>query len=271
MPERYAFIVSTGRAGTKALTGFLNRRFPDVTCEHQPPGSRPIHILSNRAAQGRYSKEQLRQRVLRDKLESIRAAEGRVYVETNSMSWLAADALGDALGNTTIIQVVRDPRSFVPSMLNWKRTRWKSWVGHTFIPYWQPTGRVDPTVGWRRWRAWDEYERMAWVWAFKNRVMQETYAHRPGFQTFRFEDLVKGGSPALREFVEALGLPYDPDMVQDFARPENVSKPRVDRWADWPAERCTTVQAICGDLMERFGYGGEPEWQGKLDAAGGAS
>ncbi len=267
MPERYAFIVSTGRAGTKALTGFLNRRFAAVHCEHQPPGSRPIHILSNRAAQGRYSMDKLRRRVLADKLDAIRGAPGDLYVETNSMSWLAAGILADELGDTSVIQVIRDPRSFVPSMLNWKRTRWKSWVGHTFIPYWQPTGRADPTVGGRRWRSWDEYERMAWVWAFKNRTMQETYGDRPGFKTFRFEDLVQGGSPSLAPFLEALGLPYEDDMINDFARPENASIPRMAAWTDWPAARCATVQETCGDLMERFGYGGEPEWLARVEEA----
>ncbi len=267
MPDRFVFIVSTGRAGTKALTGFLNRRFPEVHCEHQPPGSRPIHILSNRAAQGRYPMQKLQKRVLADKLDAIKASPGQVYVETNSMSWLAARTLAEELDNTTIIQVVRDPRTFVPSMLDWKRTRWKSWVGHNFIPYWQPTGRVDPDVGGRRWRRWDEYERMAWVWAFKNQVMLDTYADQPGFRAFRFEDLVQGSSPALPDFLAALGLPFEERLRADFERPENASRQHVAAWSDWPPRRCQTVQAVCGPLMERFNYGDEVEWQARLEAA----
>lgn len=90
---------------------------------------------------------------------------------------------------------------------------------------------------------------------------------------FQFEGLFHPGQPDVRrafpDFVTTHGdrrYPYSKSAAP-FGRRINASSGEPPGWSDWPAAEARFLEAMCVDLMARYGYGTEPGWRAKVDDA----
>jgi hypothetical protein len=105
---------------------------------------------------------------------------------------------------------------------------------------------------------------MAEHWATSYRIALDDLARVEHSLVLRFEDFCREPERHLREICALLEIDFDEDMLP---RPEHrfpfATLPGDDKWFPirsdpWrgqvPAEDAAIVEAICGDLAERFGY-----------------
>ena len=260
LPERVVFILSTARTGTKAFAEGLAGEV--LECHHQPPGSRLLTCASNLWLDGLLPTRALQALVRRIRIPQIRKAKCRHYVQSFAFDHLAAKILHDAFDNVRIVHVVRDPRTFVPSYLNWTHTRLKSYIANKGAPGWHPNGWLAGEFSFREWRALDEFQRVCWHWRFKNELLEILFSDSPRYMRLRFEDVMFGErrEEVLASFLSFLDIPHESRFESVFRKQTNVSKKTYfPSYSDWTSERKKQLAELCGFLMVRYGYAAEEQ------------
>lgn len=243
LSERELFlVVSTGRTGTKWLSGLL-ARMADAVVEHEPvPRETWAHreATEHPDAAARY--------VERFRLKEIylraRARDPLVYGEVNGALRRHVDALREAVPTLRLVHLIRDGRDVVRSLVS--RETWSS--EHPVYGGFRPPP-VDDLA-----RSWDRrspFERACWIWQWENAFIRERIP-----DCARLEDIVSSYAAFEEQVLTPLGLALDESTWRE-ARNSVVNRtPRhgLPHWEDWPAERKATFQRICGDEMARYGY-----------------
>ena len=171
--------------------------------------------------------------------------------QTPRYLFTAAEIL-DAFPDSHIINIIRDPRDVMLSQKNrWKRGKLS---GSSIPPLW--------TV-----RSWANYHPFTtsklWTSAVK---MADRMTSHPRFHSISYEGLLSEPEPVLRGVCEAIGLPYEPEMLRvahvgssmgmDKPNQRGLDKSRIGSWKNG---RLTSAEiAICeqvaGEQMRAQGY-----------------
>jgi len=265
--RRFVLILGTHRTGTKTLAAFFDG-FPGVTGVHQDNRGRWVNVASNMRLEGRLSPRLFKWVVNRYLLERLDRQTAPVYVEANGFNYLAAQLVQERWPGTRIVHVVRDPRDFVASWLNWTTTRLKSRIAHTLIPHWHVNGARCGDVDASTWREWDAFTRACWYWRFKNALLARTYGNDPqSYYRCRLEDLIGAQHRRVhvQQLLEFTGVPYTDGCERFFDTAQNMSQRETLRtWEQWTPHQCATLARLCEPLMAEYGYGGEPEWLARI-------
>lgn len=254
MPEKVVFVLSTSRTGTKTLAEGLAG--DEIRSPHQPPYSRLLTIASNYYWHGWLPRSALEWLVARLREPQILNADCRYYVQTFSLDYLPAKIISEKYPNVYIIHIVRDPRTFVRSYLNWTHSRFKSWVANKMVLGWHPSGYFTSELPWRGWRQMDEFQRVCWHWTYKNTLLERLFADDERYIRIRFEDLfLAQDSGTLREILAFVGIPYQERFAAMLQKSKNVSyKTYFPSWKTWGAEQKRQLLDICGEKMREYGY-----------------
>ncbi|MFC1975131.1 sulfotransferase domain-containing protein [Chloroflexota bacterium] len=255
MPEKIVFILSTGRTGTKALAEGLAG--DGILSPHQPPFSRPLTIASNYYLHGWLPESALRWLINRVRLSQIRHTNCRYYIQVFSLDHLAAKFISQQYPNVYVIHIVRDPRTFVTSYLNWMHTKFKSFMANKFVLGWQPSGYFTGEIPWRVWRNMDEFQRICWQWVYKNQTLEDLFARSPHYLCLRFEDLFinENKLTTLKSLISFVDIPYQDRFAEICQHKKNSSrKTYFPQWSEWPLDRKKQLLDICGRQMAQYGY-----------------
>lgn len=253
-PEAIAFILSTGRTGTKTLAEGLAG--DDIKSPHQPPFSRLLTVAGNYHLHGWLSLTALEWLVARLREPQIARAGCRYYVQVFSLDYWPAKILRQKYANVSIIHLVRDPRTFVPSYLNWTRTRRRSFIANRLVLGWHPSGYFCGRFSWREWRRLDEFQRVCWHWTFKNGLVEQLFAGDARYRRIRFENLFGERNVALlKETLAFAGIPFRPHHAALLKQEKNLSrKTYCPPWDALPAARQAQLYRLCGARMQVYGY-----------------
>ena len=254
MPEKIVFILSTSRTGTKTLAEGLQNE--EVLSLHQPPYSRILTIASNYYLHGWLPGTALEWLVSRLREPQILKADCRYYIQVFSLDYLPAKILSEKFQNIYILHIVRDPRTFVRSYINWMHTRFKSFVANKLIPGWHPSGYFTKEMPWQAWHNLDEFQRVCWHWKYKNTLLEDLFKSNQNYLRVRFEDLFLTQSTAtLKDCLSFVGIPYREEYTLMIGRSENASrKIYLSKWETWKPERKQQLLDICGNKMKDYGY-----------------
>lgn len=127
--EKTVFILSTGRTGSKALAQFLDDAFPDVTALHEPNPSYRLRLRSCAYLSNKISRESLIRSLSHARRALISRIETPVYVESNPFLFGHASVLPEVFHRVKVAHVVRDPRTYIRSCINFGSYRGiKGWV-----------------------------------------------------------------------------------------------------------------------------------------------
>lgn len=255
MPEKIVFILSTSRTGTKTLAEGLAS--DQILSPHQPPFSRLLTIASNYYLHGWLPRRTLEWLVSRLREPQIIGADYRYYVQVFSLDYLPAKIISEKYSNVYIVHIVRDPRTFVRSYLNWTHTRFKSFVANKLIPGWHPSGFFTGEIPWQTWRGMDEFQRVCWHWTYKNALLERLFEGDERYIRVRFEDLFfgEGAEEVLRATLSFIGIPCRDEFTAILRKSKNVSrKSYFPRCEEWESKRRQQLLDICGEGMKRYGY-----------------
>jgi hypothetical protein len=156
---------------------------------------------------------------------------------------LGAECYDDA--STQILQAFYDAEGALPAPPPEKK-------------FWWPLPRHGEATA-RPFRAFSQFERIAWHWAEINRVITRDLAAIPEERRHfvRLEDLVTRAH-SRQQLLNFLGLPWDNRVAALLMRPHNVNRPE-----DYPLSPKQTEQfwLLAGDTMRQFGYHERPEYR----------
>jgi len=264
------FFLSTGRTGSRSIAAILGEAYPGVEAHHVPSGSRFLNVVGTLRSYRWFPDALLTAlfAVLRGR--SLSACRATHYIDSNPYYYAFPDLLARRIPHARFVHVVRDPRTCVPSFLNWRRHRAKSWMAAHLIPFWEPSGLLAPRQPVRQWCTMNAFERACWRWAYRvSQIEKGLAACDCTCMHIRFEDLFAGGAREqhFRNLVKFLGLPAPESRVEELlATRLNASRKRSfpSMWTEWTDEQCATLSRLCGAAMRTYGYGEEDEWVQKV-------
>jgi len=192
-----------------------------------------------------------------------------IYIDSNNHLYALLPLKLDLYPKLRIIHIVRDPRDYVRSHINWARHRFKSFIANYLIPFWQPNAFLMHKMTIKEWWQLSRFERYCWVWDFKNRFIGEIEKTNYPYLRICFEDFFNNADPleALNRLLIFLDLEKinDIDIRNRFTRTINPGiKKSFPHWTDWSQTHCQQLDHYCGEIMALYEYGQEKEWRSKL-------
>ncbi len=246
------YILSTGRSGTTFLFTFFKNVYPELNLLHQLPWSRVINIIGNIPVSFKLRKKLIllafkilkKEIVPKSSLDPLSSFSIYIYLQNNSYK------------NIKVVHLVRDPRDFVTSFMNWKNQSLSKTILHYLIPFWQPYPKENG-VNYIKWIFMSKFEKYCWVWYYKNSLFKQLQ-NSCEYKLIRMEDLTKNTNMQdhLRDLVHFLELDDNVYDYQKFAS-HRVNKSTANKFTSfqhWTQKQKDTLQNICGDLMLEFGY-----------------
>ncbi|MBN9555356.1 MAG: sulfotransferase [Alphaproteobacteria bacterium] len=273
MSARPFFIVSSGRSGTAMLHKALSA-VPGVEMHHEymVQITQPLAV---RRYLGLIDAKEAARLIGETYGGAIRYSDATHWGDSsNKLSWLIPD-LAAAFPQARFVHLVRDGRKVASSYFHKLadecyddrstailQAHVDDSTVHPAPPpekkYWWPLPRWDSADA-ATFRGFSQFERICWHWAEINRIILAELAKLPADRTLfvRLEDL-RAAPSQVRGLYEFLNLPYRDEAYGIFARPHNVNRPE-DRLLD-EVQRAQ-FDAIAGDMPERLGYAGRPEYR----------
>lgn len=260
MPESRYFILSTGRTGTTLLGQIFGDK---ISLKHQESGSRVINVLGNLTAAKLFPKKLLNRFLV------SQFGNGEVPHSTSDplrsipLSFFLLSGEHHCKGK--VIHLIRDPRDFVTSFMNWKKGSFKRTILHHFIPLWQPnpvfTGDVSVLGRLRM----SKFEHFCWIWNYKNRFFQNSFSQSEDYFQLKFENLTSEEySPSIIDSLLSF-MEVESSNGNNFSLPQKKvnksEKKYFPRWPDWTPAQAKVLDKWCGEPMRSLGYGKEKEWQ----------
>lgn len=261
-------IISTGRTGTIFFSRLFADLYPTLAASyHERGSSRLIQILTNLHFSHLFPKSGLKLAWKFLKGKEIETCEKKFHMDANNFLYGLTSLAPELYPNLKVIHIVRDPRTYVTSQLNFSLQKRTSFIANYFVPFWQPNPFLVGELPLSRAFGFTRFEKYCWIWNFKNRVMEGLENSSTPYMRIRFEDLFNTGNPeeVFGKITDFLGLPHVTGIREKFREPANTSaKTDFPEWREWTPKQAAQLKSFCGERMKKYGYGGEKDWEGKL-------
>lgn len=293
MPDkRLVFIVSGGRTGTKFFAVQLGRLLDNVLAVHEPDtlttnvaeaigkirqfgfrhmvvdrllGRTGIRQLSEACLSGEISDAEAVRRMRSARASYYASVPEPVVIESYYAWYGLVPLLREAFGDVRVLSIVRDPRDWVRSQMNWgSQFGARDWAYRLGFGKLNPNRLGDAEYA-PAWRDMDRFSRLCWLWRTIYTALGDA-ADLSFVRTERYEDLFVEGQDVSRLegtlafLFEGTGdLPKLESAVLRERIHGNLSY-EFPHWTEWSREQAARLQTICGQPMQQFGYGREPEW-----------
>ena len=300
MNKDLVFIVSGGRTGTTLFGDYFSNFVDDCFSVHEPDlivandalktlrnirlfgiwhvvigrllnktGSR---IIGQKLIQEKISEEIAKEYILKSRTSYFSSIKESLIIESNAQWWPFVKQICEIWPRSKVIIIVRDPRSWVRSWMN-KSGRYTKNDIVAMLPPGRLTPRKVREEKWiSSWKDFTTFEKLSWEWSFIYNYMDSSLDHEGNKKMFRFEDIFCRESGAFDDLIEYATTHgrrvYPSHDLSDFkATISNASAGSTPSWREWTPNQAATMDAICGPLMRKFGYGDEPEWQALIRSA----
>lgn len=249
-PHRF-FVTGVGRSGTKSVAALFNR-LPNVVCFHEPAEGPDMRAL----VRARMSESEAEE-YLRLYREPFILANARMYEyekgyrvhtigECNSMLRFHAPALRKVYPGVPIMQLVRDGRDVVRSLMARHHYQDGCKGAHYLAPF-----EDDPWF--EEWGALTRFEKLCWYW--QDGVTRLLDLGLPIVQLRRISSDFEFFTEKLAKFV-GVEVPQ-PEWRRQMNHRSNATTRHVfPAWRDWDAETTRSFWRICEPAMVRAGYQG---------------
>ena len=285
----FVFIVSAGRTGTRFFGDQLGHMIGGAFSVHEPDvlmdfklkslsqlrlfgwynlifgkltGKTGIRNLSQNYLAGKLSLPELKAAVIDHREKFYRNISQDLIIESYSGWYGAIPAIQSLYKNYKIVIIVRDPRDWVVSNMNWGTMYGKrDWVSRLKL------GRLNPAMindeHYRdQWQHFTRFQKLCWAWnAIYGILLRET-ADDPNATIVKFEDLFR--SEQKYEHLENLlgfisrypGRKFDYRIAKGVL--EKIANPNVScefpGWQDWDERMKEDLLRLCGNVAQKFCY-----------------
>jgi len=243
--KKFIFIVSSGRTGTKAIAQHLSRCCPQVWAAHEPAPSWRLRMGTSRALCGRASRDELKQMLGKLRRGLVSRVQQGIYVESNPYLSGFIEVIGEVFEGASVVHVVRDPRTYVRSGVNFGAFRGLKKLASEFWPNWFPKDG--------HWSEMDAIERLAWFWSLVNSHLnhgEQIYGVR--YLRIQYEQLFSDG---LQRLTDWMGLDRSAALREEANKERvNASHGQLPAFENWISEDQQKVLRHCEPLMRAYGY-----------------
>lgn len=249
----FTTVISAGRTGTVFLTHWINSHAGNEVAVHEPPFSRLVYLLGNLFGYHGWSRSGLVRLYMA--IRKYRICSAKDYIELNPFLCPVSDLLADIPYTLKVAHLVRDPRTWVPSLTSHEASGGRKFLIRK-VPYNLPRDRKFD----QEWRTMTLVEKMLWRWSSFNRRISMLEHSGCQYELFRYEDLFSSNAETLEKsrdhFLQFLGL-APTVSASDFhpAKHYNASlKDAQFDFSNWTGREITFMADIAGDQLRRFQY-----------------
>ena len=246
-------VISTGRTGTVFLTHFINSIAGDEVAVHEPSFSRQLYLLGNLFGYHGWNRTSLVRRYMVIRKSRIGCAQD--YIELNPFLCPVADLLADIPYTLKVAHLVRDPRTWVPSMISHEASGYRKPLIRK-VPFNLPR---DKRFG-REWHKMTLVEKMLWRWSVFNRNISKLELSGCQYELFRYEDIFASDSETLvssrERFLRFMGIGAS-TSVGDSSPDKKFNASRKSaqfEFSNWTEREKAFLQNIAENQLSRFQY-----------------
>lgn len=258
LPGKNVFIVSSGRTGTKFIADYFGQ-MDGVSAVHEPKGSRLLRMWTTAKVEGRVTDDDLA-RVLYQKRSSVKSHKSAIRIESNPYLSGFSGILDEVFENSTIIHIVRDPRTYVKSALDHGNADGIKNIFNSYVPFWYP----DVAEIIKNGRSITPKLRAAYYWKIINELLLEEGSKQKNYHHLKFEDIFDESGKGLDKLGKIIGV--EVNLSKDNL-PQAINKSRgttIDDWQSWSSNECRDLDKIWQPLTKKYGYCQEKAWKDKI-------
>lgn len=254
---RYAFVLALGRSGTQFLARMLQHD-PRAAVYHEPYAEDRINMALRHAGLDTVADGKM---ATRFEEMTRRSAGHSLHLETNSYLRYEAPWLTQNL-NATLIHLVRDPRTFVPSAFA-RDVYTPADIQAPIVPH-----DSDPYAS--KWQYMDRFEKICWYWNHSNTHLADTIPN-----CIQMESILDDYEALNAHILQPFGLQLDKRIWQnEVSRPANTRvryrcrrilrglagrapsahHMKLPTFPEWSQDQQKRFSEICGGTMQRLGY-----------------
>lgn len=259
-------ILSTGRSGTNFLANILKVLDSKYRVKHQQWGSRIINIIGTASICCPKYFKVFNPFILR---LCFKKKEEDIIVDPLMSLFIYNTILLDKDQSAKVVHLIRDPRDFVTSFINWKSGSFKKTILHHIVPFWQPNPWLCGDVSLYDWLKMSKFEHYCWIWKFKNELFKTSNNPNNSYILVKMESLTESPDSninisSLLNFIDKSGTHHN-FRGFDNSKINNSINQNFPPWNKWTKEQAIILDHWCGDLMKELGYGMEDNWNELLE------
>lgn len=300
VPKHVVIIASAGRTGTRFFGDLLSSMIPGSYSVHEPDvlegfnrltlqrirtfgvyhmvfgrllGRTGIRNLSQQFIAGRIDQRQLVSRLRRQRMSYYCNIAGDPIVESYYQWYGILPAVPELFEHYRVVALVRDPRTWVASWMNFG-----AHFGPRDLVSRLGFRRLDPIMLGdgdyaKHWEDMPPFERLCWTWGVVNGQLLDFVRNDPQSRLYRYEDLFLNRDRDRRlenllDFITTFpdrrfATVVDHGVLRE--RRHASTRHTFPDWPKWTSEQVGRLDEICGPLMRELSYGGEADWESKLN------
>jgi hypothetical protein len=285
----FVFLTSAGRTGTKFFGDLLGEMVENAFSVHEPDVLVDFKLKSIRQLQmfGLYNLiigkllnktgiRNLSQNYLAGtiKLTELKAAivdhrekfygsiDKKLIIESYSGWYGAIPGIQSLYKNYKMVVIVRDPRDWVISNMNWGTMYGKrDWISRLKL------GRLNPSMindsqYIDKWQNFTHFQKLCWAWKTIYETILKSAEKDPNAIIIKFEDLFQSENKYdhLRRLLSFITRYSDKNF--SFNIPENILERKTNvnisysfpKFESWGVQMKTELAGICGEITKNLGY-----------------
>jgi hypothetical protein len=286
--EKYfVFVTSAGRTATKYFGELLDDMITGSYSVHEPDvfsgfkikslqqirqfglnhlifgkftGKTGIRNLSQRYLAKKINREQLKAALVDHRRKYYKGIRQDLIIESYSGWYGVIPGIRNLYKNYKIVVVIRDPRDWITSNMNWGTMYGKrDWVSRLKLERLNPNMVGDKQYV-TQWQNFSQFQKLCWAWKTIYQIIIDNSKNDPNVQIIRFEDLFRSPKKYLNLENLLAFITQFSDKAFSYCIPENILERRIHKnisyafptWNHWNSDMKADCEKICGDLFNRF-------------------
>jgi len=257
---KYVFIIGSHRTGTKLLANFFNSNFENIKSVHQYPTLRYNNILSNIYLSGLMPYSVYTYIINKIWIQKLLLLKSNFYIESNGFNYLSLTIAKEKLidSEIKILHIVRNPKTAIPSHINWIKSRTKSYIANIIIPFWNLNILYTKKYNIIKWFKKTLFEKLLLNWVWKNELIENKYSQDSNnYLLLRFEDLISKESreESLTKLLNHISLEYESKYFSYFNEKQNQSiNKSFPVYKVWTNSQKESLYKHASESMKKYGY-----------------
>jgi hypothetical protein len=218
--------------------------------------------LSDARVRGELGYDTALQQILLQRSNFVNSRSGSVYIESNRAYYGIIDVLKDAYQQHKLAYIIRDPREWIRSEINWGEKYGKGKIRSLITHTWPRASEIEGDPYREKWTSMSRFEKMCWAWTKLNGYALRTIEQNPNACWFHFEEIFESDSrythlADLVDFATAMPgfKPVSPQTLEGWLDKQiHKSSKDFPSWSNWSTKHKQKLTEICGSLMKELGY-----------------